>query len=117
MTKNANQSFAGVLRERLDYLNERMHFGISQKVLVDQLEKEGFVMSMATFRETLHRVRKERKAADAAKTGDAALTSSKSQTVTKAPNLNEAAPAAPIIATVEKPAKFKMLKLDKKDIY
>jgi hypothetical protein len=63
MPKNEGQSYTGLIRERFDHLVERMKFGDSQNTLVNQLNKEGFSLSVKTFRELLHRVRKERVAA------------------------------------------------------
>lgn len=63
MPKNEGQSYTGLIRERYDKLVERMNFGDSQNTLVNQLNNEGFSLSVKTFRELLHRVRKERVAA------------------------------------------------------
>jgi hypothetical protein len=65
MPKNEGQSYTGLIRERFDHLVERMNFGDSQNTLVNQLNNEGFSLSVKTFRELLHRVKKERSTASA----------------------------------------------------
>jgi hypothetical protein len=74
MPKNEGQSYTGLIRERFDHLVERMNFGDSQNTLVNQLNKEGFSLSVKTFRELLHRVKKERSAAAAATVSQVKLT-------------------------------------------
>ena len=59
MAKNKNQSYVGLSREHYAYFTERLHFGISQTAIVQELNKKGFHLTVDTFRTTLHRVKKE----------------------------------------------------------
>lgn len=54
------QSIAGLIRERLSSIEESKRIGISQQAIVNKLKEEGFVMSLATFRNGLARARTAR---------------------------------------------------------
>ncbi|MGF6276251.1 hypothetical protein ABIB38_004662 [Massilia sp. UYP11] len=54
------QSFAGVIRQRLADIEARLEVGIRQEVIIGELKEEGYETSLANFRNELWRARKWR---------------------------------------------------------
>lgn len=87
------QSFAGVIRQRLGDIEARLEVGIRQEVIIGELKAEGYETSLANFRNELWRARKwrERREAEASSTtpsaaraGSADATPAASQTLDRA---------------------------------
>ncbi len=63
MKKQRPVTLSGVIRSRLAIIESRMFEGVRQKVIVEELTKEGFEVSEKDFRQLLYRARKKRKSA------------------------------------------------------
>lgn len=59
------QSFAGVIRQRLADIEARLEVGIRQEVIIGELKEEGYETSLANFRNELWRARKWRERREA----------------------------------------------------
>ena len=61
MKKQRPITLSGVIRKRLPIIETRMYEGVRQAVIVDELNAEGFNVSIKDFRQLLYRARKSQK--------------------------------------------------------
>jgi hypothetical protein len=55
------QSLAGLVRQRLPEFEEKFYFGIRQQVVVDDLNAEGYEITLSHFKTLIHLARKRAK--------------------------------------------------------
>ena len=56
-----DQSLAGLIRQRLESYEKRFYDGIRQRVIVEELHKEGYEISLGHFKYLLHSAREKLK--------------------------------------------------------
>jgi len=55
---NRKQTIAGLIRERLPDIENKLERGFRQLAIIEELAQEGFIVSLGNFRTELYRARK-----------------------------------------------------------